>query len=214
MPCPRRRWVEMTTEDFADPDVASWIAVLPVAAVEQHGPHLPVGVDAMIGEGYLARAAALIPEEMPVTFLPMQTVGASAEHLAFPGTLTLSPETVIRAWTEIGASVARAGVRRLIFLNSHGGNSPLLDVVSRSLRVDHGMLAVTVSWQRFGYPDGLFSPQEVRHGIHGGAIETSLMLAFRPDLPRMEKAEHFRSATYEMEREFSHLRAGSPAGSP
>ena len=212
MPCPRRRWVEMTTEDFADPDVASWIAVLPVAAVEQHGPHLPVGVDAMIGEGYLARSAALIPDEMPVTFLPMQTVGASAEHLAFPGTLTLSPETVIRAWTEIGASVARAGVRRLVFLNSHGGNSPLLDVVARSLRVDHGMLAVTVSWQRFGYPEGLFSPQEVRHGIHGGAIETSLMLAFRPDLPRMEKADHFRSATYEMEREFSHLRAGSPAG--
>ncbi|GLK68351.1 creatininase family protein [Hansschlegelia plantiphila] len=212
MPLPRRRWVDMTTEDFADPDVGSWIAVLPVAAVEQHGPHLPVGVDAMIGEGYLERALALVPAELPVTVLPMQTVGASSEHSSFPGTLSLSPETVIRAWTEIGGSLARAGLRKLVFANSHGGNSAALDVVARALRVSHGMLAVATSWPRLGYPADLFTHMELRHGIHGGEIETSLMLSFRPELVRMDKARDFTPATYDMERDYAQLRAGSPAG--
>lgn len=212
MSLPRRRWMDMTTEDFRDPGVADWIAVLPVAAVEQHGPHLPVGVDAMIGEGCLARAKALIPEDLPVTFLPFQRIGTSAEHTAFPGTLSLSPETVIRAWTEIGASVARAGLRKLVLINSHGGNTPVMDVVARALRVAHGMLVVTASWQRFGYPDGVFEADEIRHGIHAGGIETALMLALRPDLVRTEQAKDFRPMTIDMEREFSQLRASSPAG--
>lgn len=212
MSLPRRRWVDMTTEDFRDGRVADWIAVLPVAAVEQHGPHLPVGVDALIGEGCLARAEALIPPELPVTFLPFQRIGTSAEHTAFPGTLSLSPETVIRAWSEIGASVARAGVRKLVLINSHGGNTPVMDVIARGLRVAHGMLVVTASWQRFGYPDGVFSADEVRHGIHAGEIETAVMRALRPDLVRMEKAEDFRPRTIDMERDFSRLRASSPAG--
>jgi creatinine amidohydrolase len=211
MASPRRRWIDMTTEDFRAPDVASWIAVLPVAAVEQHGPHLPVGVDAMIGQGYLDRAQALIPDDLPVVFLPMQSIGTSSEHVAFPGTLTMSPETVMRAWIEIGASVARAGLRKIVLANSHGGNAAVLDVVARTLRVEHRMVAVTTSWHRLGYPENLFSAEELRHGIHAGEIETSLMQVFRPDTVRMEKAEHFRSATYEMEREFTHLRAGTPA---
>lgn len=212
MTLPRRRWTEMTTEDFSSSDVSSWIAVLPVAAVEQHGPHLPLGTDSMIGEGYLTRAEALIPDDLPVTILPMQRVGTSAEHTAFPGTLSISPETIIRAWTEIGASVARAGVRKLILMNSHGGNTAVLDVVARTLRVRHGMLAVHCHWQRFGYPAGLFSAEEVRHGIHAGGIETALMRAFRPELVRMEKAQDFRPYTIDMEVEFAHLRATSPAG--
>lgn len=212
MSLPRRRWVDMTTEDFSSPEVASWIAVLPVAAVEQHGPHLPLGVDAMIAEGYLARVGEMIPDDLPVTFLPTQPLGASSEHVAFPGTLSLSAETVIRAWTEIGAAVARAGLRKLVFINSHGGNSGVIDVVARSLRVEHGMFAVMTSWHRLGYPAELFPQQEIRHGIHAGAIETSLMRAFRPDLVRLEKAGNFRPATYDMEQEFTHLRAGPPAG--
>lgn len=202
----------MTTEDFSAPDVASWIAVLPVAAVEQHGPHLPLGVDAMIGEGYIARAEALILDDLKVTFLPMQRVGTSAEHTAFPGTLSISPDTVIRAWIDIGASVARAGLKKLVLMNSHGGNTAVMDVVARSLRVRHGMLVVTASWQRFGYPDGAFTPEEVRHDIHAGKIETSLMRVFRPDLVRMENAGHFRPVTLDMERQFSQLRASTPAG--
>jgi creatinine amidohydrolase len=212
MRLPRRRWTEMTTDDFRDGDVASWIAVLPVAAVEQHGPHLPVGVDTLIGEGCLARAEALLPDDLPVTILPFQRIGTSAEHRGFPGTLSLSPETVIAAWTEIGASVARAGLRKLVFINSHGGNTAVLDVVARRLRVDHGMLAVTASWQRFGFPAGTFTPAELKHDIHAGKIETSLMLALRPDLVRMGEARDFRPATLDMERDFAQLRASTPAG--
>lgn len=212
MSLPRRRWMEMTTEDFRDPSVPDWIAVLPAAAVEQHGPHLPLGVDAMIGEGYLARALELVPDDLPVTLLPTQQVGTSAEHTAFPGTLSISPETVIRAWTEIGESVARAGVRKLVLMNSHGGNTAVLDIVARTLRIRCGMLAVHCHWHRFGYPAGLFGPDEIRHGIHAGEIETALMLAFRPDLVRKDKARDFRPYTVDMEREFAHLRASSPAG--
>ncbi len=107
---PAAYWLDLTTEDFRTRDMHRTIAVLPVAAVEQHGPHLPVGVDTFINQGYLARAAALVPEDLDVLVLPIQAVGKSNEHLAFPGTLTLSAETVIRAWTEIGESVHRAGV--------------------------------------------------------------------------------------------------------
>lgn len=209
---PKRRWIEMTWEDFRAPDVARWVAVLPVAAVEQHGPHLPLGTDSVIAEGYLARVEKVLPADLPVTFLPLQWIGKSDEHLAFPGTLTYSAETAVRAWGEIGASVARAGVRKLVIANTHGGNSPILDIVARELRVQHRMLAVTASFSRFGYPDGLFGDMERIHGIHGGAVETSLMLAIAPDTVRKDKLGNFTPATVAMEKEFRQLRADRPAG--
>lgn len=209
---PRRDWTDMTWEDFDAADTAAWIAVLPVAAVEQHGPHLPVGVDGFINEGYLARTRERLPKDLPVTFLPLQWAGKSDEHLAFPGTLTLSPETTIRSWIEIGEGVFRAGVRKLVIVNSHGGNSAVMEIVARDLRVRLGMLAVTASWSRFGYPDGLFSEAEVTHGIHGGAIETALMRAIRPESVREEKVADFKSAAVTMAREFKWLRPDRPAG--
>ena len=205
-------WAEMTWTDFRDADMASAIAVLPVAAVEQHGPHLPVGVDTFIMEGYLGRLAEGLPKDIPVLFLPVQTIGKSNEHVAFPGTLTLSAETVIRAWTEIGESVRRAGVRKLILLNSHGGNVTSLDIVARDLRVRLGMLVVTASWHRFGYPEEAFSAHERTHGIHAGDAETSLMLAFRPDLVQTEKAEDFVPTSVAIEQEFTWLRVTQPIG--
>lgn len=201
----------MTWEDFLDGKPADWIAVLPVAAVEQHGPHLPVGVDGYIAEGYIGRVMELLSPALPVTFLPLQSIGKSDEHLAFPGTLTISAETAIRVWTEIGKSVHRAGVRKLVIANSHGGNSPIIDIVARNLRVELGMFVVTTSWHRLGYPYGLFSKEELAHGIHAGEIETSLMLALKTETvrPNMENA---KPATIAMEREFKHLRASTPAG--
>lgn len=209
---PKRLWTEMTWEDFRAGKPEHWIAVLPVAAVEQHGPHLPVGVDGFIAEGYLARVVKLLPDKLPVTFLPLQWIGKSDEHLAFPGTLTLSAETAIRAWTEIGESVHRAGVRKFVIANSHGGNSPILDLVARDLRVRFGMLAVGAAWSRFGYPDGSFTDIERAYGIHGGAIETSLMLAVRPDAVKKEKVADFPPESIVIEREFARLRADRPAG--
>jgi creatinine amidohydrolase len=209
---PKHQWTEMTWEDFRAGDPVRWIAVLPVAAVEQHGPHLPVGVDGYIAEGYLARVLELLQESLPVTFLPLQWVGKSDEHLAYPGTLTLPVESALRAWTALGESVHHAGVRKLVIVNSHGGNSALLELVARELRVRLGMFVATASWSRFGYPEGLFTEAERVHGIHGGAIETSLMLAIRPDLVCMDKAADFKSATLAMEKEFKWLRADRPAG--
>jgi creatinine amidohydrolase len=202
-------WLSLTTEEFA---AQPRIAVLPVAAVEQHGPHLPIGVDTYIAEAYLARVRALLPTGSPAVILPVQAVGASDEHRAFPGTLTLSPETALRAFIEIGESVARAGIRKLIIINSHGGNLAIIDLAARQLRVRHGMLAVHASWGRFGYPDGLFSASERTHGIHGGDIETSIMLAAHPQLVRREKIADFRPSTYAMERDYTWLRADFPAG--
>jgi creatinine amidohydrolase len=206
--------MEMTWADIAAAGeaVRRWIAVLPLAAVEQHGPHLPLGVDAYIAEAYLARVRKILPETLPVTFLPVQRVGVSAEHLGYPGTLTLSAATAIKAWTEIGESLARAGLRKLLLVTSHGGNVAAMELAARDLRTRLGMLAVTVGWHRFGYPEGTFSGEERRHGIHGGDIETSLMLAAMPDTVRTEKAAQATPATVAMAREFKWLGAYRPAG--
>jgi creatinine amidohydrolase len=206
--------MEMTWADIAAAGeaVRRWIAVLPLAAVEQHGPHLPLGVDAYIAEAYLARVRKILPEALPATFLPVQRVGVSAEHLGYPGTLTLSAATAIKAWTEIGESLARAGLRKLLLVTSHGGNVAAMELVARDLRTRLGMLAVTVGWHRFGYPEGTFSNEERRHGIHGGDIETSLMLAAMPDAVRTERAAQATPATVAMAHEFKWLGAYRPAG--
>ena len=207
---PTKLWAEMSWRDFAAADMSKVIAVLPVAAIEQHGPHLPVGVDTFINEGYLARAIARAPADLPVLFLPLQAIGKSNEHIEYPGTLTFSMETVTRAWTEIGDSVARTGCRKLIFMNSHGGNVAVLTAVARDLRVRHGMLAVQAGWHALGYPDGMFSARERAHGIHGGDAETSLMLAFRPKTVHMDQARDFVSAAEAIEQDFKRLRVTQP----
>lgn len=209
---PTRFWAEMTWTDFHDADMAATIAVLPLAAVEQHGPHLPLGVDAFIMEGYIAKVIERLPPDLPVLFLPVQTCGCSIEHTDFSGSLSLSAATVIRAWTELGECVHRAGCRKLVLLNSHGGNSAILSIIAHDLRARLGMLVVTASWSRFGAPDGLFPAEEIAHGIHAGDIETSLMLSFRPELVRTDKATDFISASVAMENDFNWLRAGRPTG--
>lgn len=209
---PSRYWTELTAEDFRELPMHEMIAILPVAAIEQHGPHLPVGVDTFIMRGYLDRVIERLPTDLGGLILPIQTIGKSNEHLAFPGTLSLSAEAAIRVWTEIGESVHRAGCRKLVIINSHGGNVSVIDIVARDLRVRLGMLVVTTSWHWLGYPDGLFGADELRHGIHGGEVETSLMLAFRPDTVRMDEAEDFTPRTVAMERDLAYLRAGRPAG--
>lgn len=200
----------MTSADFAAGDVASWIAVLPVSAVEQHGPHLPLATDRLIGEGLLREALLTMPASLPITVLPMQAIGKSNEHSASPGTLTFNWQTVIAAWIEIGEAVHRAGLRKLILINSHGGNGALLDIVAQELRVRFSMLAVAVSWMRFGVGETGFDEDERAHGIHGGDIETSLMLHFHPDLVRLSEMRNFDSAQRQFKKDFKHLRAHGP----
>jgi creatinine amidohydrolase len=202
----------MTWPDFHQRDMSRCIAVLPVAAVEQHGPHLPLGTDAMIMQGYLDRVLARMPADLDALFLPLQRIGTSNEHIDFPGTLTFSPQTLTRMLVEIGESVARSGCRKLVIVNSHGGNSSVIDTATRELRRAQNMLAVAVSWARFGYPDGMFADSERIHGIHAGDIETSLMLEFRRDLVRDSLRANFVPATVSMEKDYSWLNAGRPAG--
>lgn len=189
----RLDWADYRTTEFAGVDPMRVIAILPTAAIEQHGPHLPVGTDTMIAEGMLARLRAVCPDDLDIRILPVQAVGKSNEHLHAPGTLTLTAETALAAWQQIGLSVARAGLRKLVIVNSHGGNLDLVSILSRELRVRAGMLAVKCQWGAFGTPDGMYTPDEKAFGIHGGDVETSLMLAFRPETVDMTRAADNRS---------------------
>jgi len=208
---PPRDWTDIHWPEIAAGQPARWIAVLPLAATEQHGPHLPLATDVMIAEAYLARVRELLPENIPATFLPVQPVGISTEHIHYPGTVTLPTEVALQSWMALGESVARAGIRKLVMVTSHGGNSAAMTLVAQDLRAQHGLLVVTTGWSRFGAPEGLFSAEELRHGIHGGAVETSIMLAkFKPHV-RVEAIADFRSAGVAMEQEYRWLSAHRPA---
>ena len=187
----RLDWGDFRADEFGAVDAMSGIAILPLAAIEQHGPHLPVGTDTIIAKGMLAQLRRDCPEDLDIRILPVQAVGKSNEHLFAKGTLTLSAEAALAAWLDIGLSVARAGYRKIVLVNSHGGNTDLMSILARELRVRAGMLAVKCSWGSFGYPSGMYSDFELRDGLHGGDVETSLVLAFAPDGVDMTKAARF-----------------------
>ncbi len=197
-----RFWADLATTDFARLDAERTVAVLPVAATEQHGPHLPLSVDADLADGIVAAALPHLPADAPMLFLPTQTVGFSPEHARFAGTLTLKAETVLRLWTDIGDSVADSGVKKLVLFNAHGGQVGLMDPVARDLRARRGLLVYSVNWFNLPLLDAqgrdagtLFSADEHRFGIHAGDIETSMMLALRPERVRMQHARNFRSSS-------------------
>ena len=201
-PLPSRFWADLGARDFArlqaSGEAAQVVAVLPVAAIEQHGPHLPLSVDATLVDGIIAAALPQLPVALPVLVLPTQAVGLSPEHQRFAGTLTLSPETVIRLWIELGECVARAGVKKLLLFNSHGGQVSVMDIVARELRSRSQLIVYSCSWFNLPLPPELeaqFSAREHRFGIHAGDIETSMMLALRPDTVNMALARDFSSSS-------------------
>lgn len=189
---PARYWQDLPWPAFRELP-ANTVAVLPVASIEQHGPHLPVSVDSTINQGVVARALEATPANLPVLVLPTQCVALSVEHLRYPGTLTTSAETLIALVTDIGASVARSGVRRLVIANSHGGNVAALDIAARRIRIESSILVVNAMWARMGKPEALHEPVEGTYGIHAGRDETAVMLALKPDLVDMGKARNFAS---------------------
>ena len=213
-----RFWADLTTRDFAALQSAGQadqvVAVLPVAAIEQHGPHLPLSVDATLLQGVIDAALPQLPADLPVLFLPPQNVGLSPEHIRFPGTLTLSPATVIALWTEIGECVARAGIQKLLLFNGHGGQVSVMDIVARELRQRCGLLVYSASWFSLPLPDavaGQFSAEEHRFGIHGGEIETSMMLHLAPATVRMEHARDWRSSSQDRAERYRLLGNGKSA---
>ena len=215
---PPRFWADRKSPDFARLDLARAIAVLPVAAIEQHGPHLPLNVDTTLVNGVVTAALAHLKADVPVLFLPTQSIGFSLEHTRFAGTLTLKAETVIRLWTELAESVATTGVKKLVLLNAHGGNVGLLDVVARDLRTRLGMLVYSVNSFNLPLVDergdsvaAQFSAHEHRFGIHAGEIETSMMLALQPGQVDMAKAQNFHSTSQDRSENFSILGDGRSA---
>lgn len=190
---PTAFWHDMRTTDFASVDADRTVALLPVAAVEQHGPHLPLSTDAVINEGIVRLTMQRLPAGSSVLVLPALTVGDSLEHTAFKGTLSVDLQALLGLWLSIGHSVARAGVRKLVIFNSHGGQRAHVDQVALRLRVDCGMLVVRAHSFALGVPTGLFDADELTHGLHGGALETSLMLHLRPDLVRQDALADFPS---------------------
>jgi creatinine amidohydrolase len=203
-------WDDLTTRDFAALDPQT-IAILPIAATEQHGPHLPLETDVLIAEAYLARVRELLPENNPATFLPVERIGISTEHIDYPGTQTLPTEVALKRWTAIGEDVARAGLRKLIIVTSHGGNSAAMMLVAQDLRAHQKLFVVTTSWSRLSSAETLFPADEVRHGIHGGAVETSIMLARYPAEVRGDAIADFPSSSIALEKQYRWLSTQRPA---
>lgn len=187
---PKRYWREMPSSAFGEA-AKDWIAVLPLAATEQHGPHLPVGVDSLIAGGMVTECVRVLPADAPVTFLPVQEICKSNAHYDFAGTLTLDWKTVIETWIAIGESVLRAGLRTLVLITSHGGNVAPMEIVARELRQRHGMQVITTSWGRLGRWEEIYHCDGPVIDIHAGLSETSVMLALRPDLVDMDRASDF-----------------------
>ncbi len=218
MQLPSRFWADLTSRHFAQlaasPLIDQTVAVLPVAAIEQHGPHLPMSVDTTLVNGVVNASLAHLPADLPVLFLPTQQVGKSDEHIRFPGTLTLSAQTLISVWMELGASVARSRIKKLVLLNSHGGQVSVMDIVARDLRTAHDLIVYHTSWYNLPMSDavmGQFPPGEHRFGIHAGDMETSMMLALAPHLVDMAQAKHFHSTSQDRAAKYPILGNGSSA---
>ncbi len=207
-----RLWARRTSPEIAALDTARTVAVLPVGAIEQHGPHLPLDTDTAIAEAVLAAALQLVPETLPVLVLPTQQVGWSLEHARLPGTLSASATTSIALWTEIGRNVAHSGVKKLILMNGHGGQPEICEIVARTLRAEQNMMVVPLNWYGFGHPDGLFPAEEMRYGIHAGALETAVMLHIRPQSVRAQAIADFPSRTPQMRARYQHVSPQGPAG--
>lgn len=207
-------WADLNTRDFATLDPARTVAVLPLGATEQHGPHLPLSVDTVLVNGVVNAALTHLASTDPVLVLPTQTVGLSTEHTAFAGTLHLSPQTLMQLWCDIGASVARAGVKKLLLFNAHGGNVGLMDVVARELRAQHGLIVYSSSWYNLPIDGAVmeqFSADEHRFGIHAGDIETSMMLALSPNSVNMAEAQNFASTSQDRAKHYAVLGNGKSA---
>lgn len=203
-------WFKDNDPELTAADRHDWIAVLPLGAHEQHGPHLPFATDTIIASGIAIRLADALPAHLPVTILPVEAIGYSIEHMHVEGTRTLGYAEAVGRWLGIAETLNNKGIRKLVLLNAHGGNSPLLTIVATEARIRLDMLVVATSWTRFGIPDGWMRPEDKAIDIHGGDIETSVMLALAPEKVDMSKAAAFPSRQIEFATRYKHLRAYGP----
>jgi len=185
----------MNWQDFTSPALDrhiddTTVVVGALGAVEQHGPHLPLDTDTVIAEALLDAALKRLDSSLDVVLLPPMAIGASDEHKAFPGTLGFDAVTVAGMLESLGADVARAGGRRLVWVNGHGGNRAAMDIAALALRRRFGMLAVKCTYTRLGAPPG-GDIGELARGFHGGWLETALMLHLAPQRVRTDRLAEF-----------------------
>ena len=183
-----RRLGELRSADVEHEITGDSILLQPLGAIEQHGPHLPLNTDEVIATAVAEAAVAAVPANLNVWLLPTLAYTKSNEHAWAPGTVWLSPSTLLAVLDDIGRSVARTRARKLVFLNGHGGNSALLNVANRELRLHHGLQTFTTHPTIPPDQGGASGEGELGMGVHGGLDETSLMLHLRPDLVNMSKA--------------------------
>ena len=205
-------WQDRTPQEIARIAAAGGVAVLPLAAIEQHGEHLPLSTDLDIALGLLAAALPQLRPDLPICVLPALAVGLSLEHSTFAGTLSLSPETALAVVSELGERVAAAGFKRLVLFNSHGGNKAVVDLAALKLRAAHRMLVVRANYFRFTPPVDVLPVDELRHGLHGGALETAMMLHLAPTKVRVERIADFDSLGRRMAAAGTLLGAEGEAG--
>ena len=159
----------------------STILILPTAAIEQHGPHLPIATDTLINNLLLGHALKKLPADMHVYALPPVHYGKSNEHIGFPGTLSVSSSTFMAVLRDLGSSLSKAGFRKLVLYNTHGGNTSLVDVMARDLRAEFGLRTFVLHGSAGTQFEGL-SAQERAYGFHAGEVETSFLLAAVPEI--------------------------------
>ncbi|MBD2461118.1 creatininase family protein [Oscillatoria sp. FACHB-1407] len=178
------------TEIQAMPHKENVVIVQPIGAIEQHGPHLPLVVDSAIATAVLGKALEQLPPEVPVYALPPLCYGKSNEHWHFPGTITLTAQTLLSVLTEVGESLYRAGFRKWVLLNAHGGQPQVIEIVARDLHQRYGDLMVfpLFVWRVPNNAADFLTPQELEYGIHAGDAETSVMLSLLPDQVKFERA--------------------------
>ncbi|WP_443029052.1 creatininase family protein [Spirulina sp. CS-785/01] len=187
---PERFFPYLTWQEIEQmPDKANVVIVQPIGAIEQHGPHLPLVVDAAIATGILGKALSQLNPEIPAYSLPPLYYGKSNEHWHFPGTITLSGETLASVLREMAESLYRAGFRKLVFINGHGGQPQVLEMVARDLHQEYGdfLLFPLFAWKVPNEAAELISPKELELGIHAGDAETSIMLSLLPEQVKTDR---------------------------
>ena len=190
-----QHWIHLTKNQL-EATVAeakgSVVAVTVLGATEQHGPHLPLGTDTLIGEALLECALSHLKPGISVLVMPTLTMGVSEEHADFSGTISLSAQTLTEQLLAQGQALAQVGVTSWVWLNTHGGNTGVMDTVAVTVRARHRLIVAKAYYPKFDpLPDGP-TAQECREGLHGGQVETSMMLAIAPEMVDVEKAADFK----------------------
>ena len=186
-------WNDLTSPELEKLAALDPVAVMALGAIEQHGPHLPLATDLIIAEGLRDAALKSLSPKRPFLVLPSLAIGASHEHGNFAGTLSLTADQAVGVIRSVGESIHRAGIKRLVLINAHGGNHAVMTLAALDLRRRLGLLVVKASYLRFDPPEGVIAAEELRQGLHGGQAETAIMLYLAPDQVRIDQVRDFPS---------------------